>query len=129
MKYPMSRLKELRNKLESAGLKYIHSNSSSYSAVHRTEQCEEYGYEYLFCANIEKYTDYFCVYIYQLEYAKDDNYHIIHNKKEQDKSRYYYAVVEANDENIDKLLGEQGEFIKELAAFKRKKSLEKDFCL
>ena len=29
MKYPMSRLKELRNKLESAGLRYIHSNPNN----------------------------------------------------------------------------------------------------
>lgn len=130
MKYPMSRLKELRNKLESAGLKYLYSKSSSYySSVHRTEQCEKYVYDHLWCANIEKYTDYFCVYIYQLEFAKDDLYNYIHNKKVPNESRHYYAVDEANDENIDKLLGEQGEFIKELAAYKRKKSLEKDFCL
>ena len=70
MKYPMSRLKELRNKLESAGLKYLNVNARNYySAVNRTQQCEKYGYEHLWCANIEKYTDYFCVYIYQLEYA------------------------------------------------------------
>ena len=129
MKYPISRLKELRNKLEAAGLKYIHSNSSSYSAVHRTEQCEEYGYEHLLCANIEKYSDCFYVTIYQLEYAENDKYHYIQNKKETKKTCYYYAVDEANDDNIDKLLGEQGEFIKELVAYKRKKSLEKDFCL
>lgn len=128
MKYPMSRLKEIRNKLESAGLKYIHSNPRSYSVVHRTEQCEEYGYEHLRCAKIEKYTDYFCVCIYQLDYAKDDKYNYIHNKKDPD-SCHFYAVDEANDDNIDKLLGEQGEFIKELAAYRRKKSLEKDFCI
>ena len=128
MKYPMSRLKELRNKLETAGLKYIQSNASRYSVVHRTEPFEKYGYEHLLCADIEKYGDYFCVYIYQLEYAKDDKCNYIHNKKETNMVSYY-AVDEANDENIDKLLGEQGEFIKELAAYKRKKSLEKDFCL
>jgi len=130
MKYPMSRLKELRNKLEAAGLRYIHFNPRSYSAVNRTEQCEEYGYEHLLCAKIEKYSDCFYVSIYQLDYAKDDQYHYILNKKEFKKSgNYYYAVDEASDDNIDKLLGAQGEFIKELAAFKRKKSLEKDFCL
>ena len=131
MKYPMSRLKELRNKIEAAGLKYIYSGlRSSYSSTHRTEQCEEYGYEHLLCAKIEKYTDFFCVTIYQLDYAKDDLYNYIQNKKEFKKSgSYYYAVDEANDDNIDRLLGKQGEFIKELAAYKRKKSLEKDFCL
>lgn len=131
MKYPMSRLKELRNKLESAGLKYLYAGSKTYyNATHRTEQCEEYGYEHLLCAKIEKYTDCFYVSIYQLDYAKDDKYHYILNKKEFKKSgSYYYVIDEANDDNIDRLLGEQGEFIKELAAYKRKKSLEKDFCL
>ena len=131
MKYPMSRLKELRNKLESAGLKHLYAGfKTHYSTAHRTEQCEEYGYEHLLCAKIEKYTDHFYVSIYQLDYAKDDKYHYILNKKEFKKSgSYYYVIDEANDDNIDRLLGEQGEFIKELAAYKRKKSLEKDFCL
>lgn len=130
MKYPMSRLKEIRNKLESAGLKYIYSGlRSSYSSTHRTEQCEEYGYEHLLCAKIEKYTDFFCVCIYQLDYAKDDKYHYILNKKEIKNFGVLLCYDEANDDNIDRLLGEQGEFIKELAAYKRKKSLEKDFCL
>lgn len=129
MKYPIRRLKELRNKIEAAGLKYIYSNSKGYSYVHRIEQYEDYVYEHLLCAKIEKYTDYFCVYIYKLEFAKDDLYNYIQNKKDPENSRFYYAVDEANDDNIDRLLGEQGEFIKELAAYKRKKSLEKDFCL
>lgn len=130
MKYPMSRLKELRNKLESAGLKHLYAGSKTYySAAHRTEQCEEYGYEHLLCAKIEKYTDHFYVSIYQLDYAKDDLYNYIQNKKDPENSCHFYAVDEANDDNIDRLLGEQGELIKELAAYKRKKSLEKDFCL
>ena len=127
MKYPMSRLKEMRNKLESAGLKYLHSNLRSYSAVHRTEQCEEYGFEHLVCANIEKYSDCFYVSIFKLDYAKNDKYHFILNKKEHKKNCYYYVFETANDDNIDKLLGEQSEMIKEYVAYKRKKSLENDF--
>ena len=129
MKYPMYRLKEMRNKLESAGLKYINSNSRSYSSIHRTEQCEEYVFEHLVCANIEKYSDCFYVSIFKLEYAKDDKYHFLLNKKELKKNSYYYAFETANDDNIDRLLGEQSELLKEYAAYKRKKSLEKDFCI
>lgn len=130
MKYPMSRLKELRNKLESAGLKYIPAGlRSSYNSTHRTEQCEEYGYEHLLCAKIEKYSDCFYVSIYQLDYALNDKYHYILNKKKFKDSSVILCNDLASDDNIDKLLGDQGEWIKKLAAFKRKKSLEKDFCI
>jgi hypothetical protein len=125
MEYPINRLDELRNKLESAGLKY---DSRAYTAK-RTEQTEEYVYEHLLCAHIEKYSNCFYVGIYQLEFAGNDKYHYILNKKDTKSNCYYYAVDEANDDNIDKLLGKQSEFIKELIAYRKKKSLEKDFCL
>lgn len=127
MKYPINRIIELRNKLESAGLKYKNIGSRNYNSIKRTEQCEEYVYEHLTCATIEKYTDYFYVYIFKLEYSKDDKWNFVLNKIEPGCS--FYAFDKANDDNIDMLLGEQGEFIKELAAYKKKKSLDKDFTV